>query len=119
MTADQIRAVLDRHSFTVSNELELHEALDDVLTLAFPGSVEREVTQRNECNVTLGRIDFMIYAVGIEVKVAGQPAEVRRQLQRYQRSPRVVELLLVTTRGRHLTMLPGGCEAIVIGGLVG
>lgn len=118
MTADQIRQVLDRHTFTVSNELELHEALDDVLSLAFPGCVEREVTLRNESSVSLGRIDFMVDAVGIEVKVAGDPSNVRRQLQRYQRSPRVAELLLVTTRGRHLTMLPGGCEAIVVGGLV-
>ncbi len=42
--------------------------------------------------------------IGIEVKVAGSPPEVGRQLRRYAAFPQIEALLLVTTRARHLRM---------------
>ncbi len=54
------------------------------------------------------RIDFLVPdapgRVGIEVKVAGTPDNVRRQLTRY--APHVDALLLVTTRVRHRYLQP-------------
>lgn len=69
------------------------------------------------------RIDFLIGALGIEVKVDGTPASVWRQLARYATHEQVGELLLVTTRVRHVAGGPvelGGKPvhyAVVRGGL--
>lgn len=51
-----------------------------------------------------GRIDFLAGDVGIEVKVAGSAANVRRQIDRYCRSDRLAALILVTDRVRHLAV---------------
>lgn len=47
------------------------------------------------------RIDFLVGRVGIEIKVAGSAADVRRQLARYAATEAVDELLLVTTKAAH------------------
>jgi hypothetical protein len=52
------------------------------------------------------RIDFMVDRIGIEVKVAGSPAEVTRQLRRYAITGAVDHLVLVTTKVRHRSIEP-------------
>lgn len=44
------------------------------------------------------RIDFMVGAIGVEVKVGGGLASVARQLERYARLDAILEIVLVTTR---------------------
>jgi hypothetical protein len=44
------------------------------------------------------RIDFLVGAVGIEVKVAGGVGAVIRQLERYAKHERISALVLVTTK---------------------
>lgn len=51
------------------------------------------------------RIDFMVGAIGVEVKTGGSRTALIRQLHRYAQSGRVDELLLVTT-APNLAALP-------------
>ena len=56
------------------------------------------------CEVALtkaDRIDFLVDGCGVEVKTAGTPNAVLRQLYRYAASEQVKSLLLVTTRPQH------------------
>lgn len=51
------------------------------------------------------RIDFLLFGnMGIEVKVKGSAANVRRQLARYAESPRVASLFLITTKSNHCNL---------------
>lgn len=93
--ADIAAAVIGHHRFRFTDELELHDGLEEVLTgIGLP--VERET------RLTGGRVDFRIGGVGLEVKVAGSPAQVGRQLARY--ADDVDELLLVTTKPAHAAL---------------
>jgi hypothetical protein len=54
--------------------------------------------------VSLGRglrIDFTSRGVGVEVKIAGHPGEVRKQMQRYAASGRLQALVLFTSCPSH------------------
>lgn len=97
-----VAALIGAHRYRYADELELHDGIDQVLRAA--GVVpDREVrlTARE-------RIEFLLPGgLGIEVKVAGSPGAVRRQLGRYAACPSIDVLLLVTTRPTHLTGLPG------------
>jgi hypothetical protein len=97
MTAG-LAETLERHGFLVRNEAELQDAIAEILTAA-GAVVEREVRL-----TSYDRIDLLVGRVGIEVKVAGQPADVERQIRRYAESPLVDSLILVTTRHRHAVM---------------
>lgn len=44
------------------------------------------------------RIDFLAGDIGLEVKVAGRPSALARQLMRYALDPRIAGLVLVTDR---------------------
>ena len=52
------------------------------------------------------RIDILVGRTGIEVKIAGAPLAVARQLQRYAHSPDIDVLILATTRASHCAELP-------------
>lgn len=53
-------------------------------------------------------VDFLVDGdIVIEVKVDGSPMGVTRQLQRYLEHPVVNHLILVTTRRKHLSAIPG------------
>lgn len=95
MDAETVAASLRRYETTHRDERELQEALAGIFERAgIPATAE----------VMLGpgcRIDFLVDRVGIEVKVDGAPAAVRRQLVRYLECDAVDEVLLVTTRAAH------------------
>lgn len=82
--------------FLYQDEAGLQGALAELLGDAFPGRLQREVW------IGPGeRIDFMVDRIGIEVKVGGSPAAVRRQLARYAATGAIDALILVTSRVTH------------------
>lgn len=51
------------------------------------------------------RIDFLLEnGIGIETKIDGAVSAVTRQLFRYAESDRITELILITTKARHLSI---------------
>ena len=88
--AEEIR----RYRLTFSSEADLQDQLASVFDAAGI-SYEREAT------IAGGRIDFLCGHLGVEVKIAGSPDEVWRQLERYAAAPEIDELVLVTTRPSH------------------
>ncbi len=105
--AAQLAAVvagLTRTRFRYVDEIELHAGIAAMLNeIGVPtGPEHREVVLSPR-----DRIDFLLASgIGIEVKVAGRPGDVWRQLRRYAESDRVRALLLITTRARHVTGVP-------------
>lgn len=94
-TPETVAAALRRYRFRFADEDRLQVLLGQALA-AEGLPVEREVRldPRN-------RIDFLVGGVGVEAKVAGSAADVRRQLDRYARFDRVDGLVLVTTKAAH------------------
>jgi hypothetical protein len=95
---DRLRAVLDRR-YRFTDEKELQEGIARVLTL------ERLAFERELVLGSKDRVDFMVGAIGVEVKIGGGLAAVTRQLHRYAQHDRVEELLLVSSR-MQLANLP-------------
>lgn len=92
---DAITALIGGHRFRFCDEGQLQEGIAGVLADAGIAAV-REVRLSDH-----DRIDFLAGPVGIEVKIAGTPAAVARQLRRYAACPQVQALILVTNRARH------------------
>lgn len=91
-----IAEVLQAARFHYASELDLQDAIERLL-IREGYAVVREV----ELDGRRDRIDLMVGSIGIEVKVAGRPDAVLRQLARYSTHEEVSELVLVTTRVRH------------------
>lgn len=95
MTPAELVALIERHRYTVTCELELQEAIRQVLTTAGASfSSEVRLSARD-------RPDFMVGTVAIEAKVASWNGQVLRQVTRYLEHEQVTALVLVTTRRRH------------------
>lgn len=92
-------AALELARFRFSSEAELQAGIAEVLTDAgVPFVREARIGDRET-------IDFLIAdEIGIEVKVAGSPAAITRQLQDYAYTGRVKYLILATSRNRHARM---------------
>lgn len=100
MTTDYIAAMLRAPRFRYSSEADLQEA---IATLFTNGAVAHE----REAILTKGeRIDFLLGDVGVEVKIAGSPAEIFRQLLRYAELPQIASLIVVTDKTRIVRGLP-------------
>lgn len=56
------------------------------------------IEQKREQPIAGGVIDFVALGIGIEVKIKGQPASIRRQLEAYAAEPSIAGLLLVTSK---------------------
>ena len=99
MRAADLSKLLQSFRFSFSSEKELQEGIAQALT-SKGVSFEREVVlARGDV------IDFLVGAVGIEVKIGGSLSDLTRQLHRYAQHERVGELLVVTSRAR-LSNLP-------------
>jgi alkanesulfonate monooxygenase SsuD/methylene tetrahydromethanopterin reductase-like flavin-dependent oxidoreductase (luciferase family) len=96
-TVDGVAAAVAARRYRFADEYGFQELLAEVL--AALGPVEREVVVPGA-----GRIDLVVGQIGVEVKVAGTPAAVGRQLRRYRESGRFDGLVLVTTRPVHLAL---------------
>jgi hypothetical protein len=94
-SAEAVAAALGGFRFSWRDEYELQDGITSVLTAA-GWAVRREVQLAPRC-----RIDLLIDRVGVEVKVAGTPEVVARQLQRYARQNALSGLVLATTCPNH------------------
>jgi hypothetical protein len=97
----QVHAVADLvrgFRFHYGDEDQLQEGLASALQ-------SRGLEVQREVRLTArDRIDLLVERVGVEVKVAGRPDGVVRQLRRYAASDQVDGLVLVTNRVRHLAV---------------
>lgn len=115
-TLAEVVAPLRCRRFSYSAEDQLQQGVAEALAEAGLDAV-REVQLG-----AAGRIDLMAGRIGIEVKVAGPPGAVVRQLGRYARSGRLDGLVLVTSRILHrpparLAGIPVATVCTVLGGL--
>lgn len=89
--ARRIVAICERSRINVSTEGSAHLSLSEALR-AQGVEVQDEVPLNAK-----DRIDMLIGAVGVEVKIKGQRRDIYRQLQRYAASDRIEALVLVTS----------------------
>jgi hypothetical protein len=94
LTAAELAEHLASYRFNYTSERDLQDGIEQALQ-------EAEVSYEREAPLGLGRIDFLVGDVGIEVKIDGGDRAVLRQLQRYANHEEISELLLVTSRVRH------------------
>lgn len=123
--ARRLRDFVLARPMTFTTEAELQEALaarlwDEALIGRPITGYSREV-RLDERN----RIDFLVeldeaITVGVEVKIAGSLAAVRRQLERYAADDRIHQLLLITTKAQHHHISPTiGGKPVVLCSLIG
>lgn len=106
---ERIATLLGGYQLRCHDEYDLQDAIAAVLDA-------HAVDYERECRLSpTSRVDFLAGGVGIEVKVDGPNSAVLRQLCRYATIPEIRELLLVTTRMRHL-QLPRdiGCPLFIV-----
>jgi hypothetical protein len=93
---NRIVAAIAEHRFRYADEDELQRGL--AVALCGHGYlVEREVRLDARNRIDL----FVEERVAIEVKIAGTPDSVMRQVTRYAADDRVKAIVLVTSRTRH------------------
>jgi len=93
-----VLGTLTCYRFLCHDEAELQEAIAEALR-------RDGIDFEREVSLAPGdRIDFLVGGVGIEVKLAGPPTAVLRQLSRYAASERVESLVLATIVARHATL---------------
>lgn len=100
--AERVCTVLRGYRFACHRELELQQAIAELLT-------KEGISNRREKHLTRkDRLDLWLDdGVIIEVKIDGSLSDVLRQLSRYAERPTVSVLILVTTRAMHATRMPG------------
>ena len=118
-TAEALAELLERH-FAEHRPRVTHEKLlqEDVHAALVAGCTEGRGVRREHSLSASERLDFFVgdfvdreehgvrtvscpAGVAVELKVAGSPADVQRQLWRYTRHASVRGVLLVTTKHRH------------------
>lgn len=112
-TTEAALDVVHAHRFRHATEDELQQGLAEALAAA-GYRVEREARLN-----TRDRIDLLVDAVGVEVKIAGIPRDVERQLERYALSDRVRALVLVTNRARHRPPTTMNGKPVAVASLLG
>jgi len=103
--ATALHAELSRQPPMRASERELQDAIGRALVaLALPAIREAPLTPQDRVDFLVGSFPLALLpacGVALEVKVGGSLADLTRQLFRYAESPRVLSLLVVTTRSRH------------------
>jgi hypothetical protein len=93
--AAALASIIYKAVFRFSSEKDLQDGIGELLH-------KKEIAFDREVSLSpRDRIDFLVGAIGIEVKVASSPNEVQRQLWRYAEDKRVESLILVTTKSGH------------------
>jgi len=91
--ADVLRSELS--GVRVSTESEIQAWIARILT------AHRIAHVREGTLGDVGRPDFLVGRVAVEVKIKGSRTDLMRQVQRYASHPDVSEVLVVTTRLAH------------------
>lgn len=92
--------VLSAQPYVCQSESDLHRLMQAAWSAA-------GVPVCHEVDLGRGlRIDFTSRGVGVEVKIAGPPVEVRKQMQRYAASGRLRALVLFTACPGHRVEIP-------------
>lgn len=96
MRLDPLAEILrsDLAGARVCSEAELQAWIERILKA-------HGVSHVREAILDVGRPDFMVGRVAVEVKIKGSRMDLIRQVQRYTTSPKVDEVLVVTTRLSH------------------
>jgi hypothetical protein len=98
-TLQHIATAVARRRYTWPNEYQLQDELAPVLAdTGLPVAREHQLPG-------VGRLDFYVDRIAVEVKVKGSVTEVIRQLGRYAKCDDVDGILLVTTVAHH-TRIP-------------
>jgi hypothetical protein len=109
-TIAEVARILRLYRFHFSSEEELQRGIAEALTESDVPFV-REARLSDRC-----RIDFVVpvldCTIGIEVKVAGAPSSVMRQLNSYLRH--IDGIVLVTTRRKHRALGKTGAPIEVV-----
>lgn len=98
MTLTDLTALLGRYTYRSSCEADLQLAISSALSKADVKFIREPILSPTD------RPDFLVGATVIEIKVKGSTNEVTRQLHRYAQLESVLQILLVTTRQKHLCM---------------
>lgn len=94
VSAKLIATAIAAHEIAHTSEEELQDGIAQILqSLGVEFSRETILDGAGR-----DRIDFLAGGIGIEVKIKGGLSDLTRQLFRYTRSPRIDELLVVSTR---------------------
>lgn len=108
LSAGQVADLLDGYRFRGLCEDDYQRSIETVLT-------DAGVSHRREVQLTArDRIDFMVEAVGVEVKTQGSAVNLLRQLGRYAQHPDVEELLVVSTVTRLVRGLPAAVHGVPV-----
>lgn len=110
ITVRQIRDKIREHQFRHADEFELHAGIESILAglgLTVRREVRLDKNSRIDLTTELARPGAAPVLLGVEAKIAGQPGDVRRQVQRYAEFPQFGALLLVTTVYRHMIEMVG------------
>lgn len=100
MKFEAVRAALEGRAVRTTDENELANVVERLFEEANV-DYEREVRLSSR-----DRVDFLVDRVAIELKVEGSASQIIRQLDRYAQSDRVDHLVLVTTRRKHMLLMP-------------
>lgn len=92
LDAADVAAILNARRFVFTSERELQDGIADALTAAGV-AFEREAILWPD-----SRVDFLVGAVALEVKIDGVASSVLQQLHRYALAPHVQAVVLVTAR---------------------
>ncbi len=97
-TALELRALFIGYRFKQDTEAMLHEAIAQCMVLS-------KIKFRHEVRMNKkDRPDFLVGDVAIEVKIDGSLSDLTRQASRYAQLDEIKEVLIITTRARHVEM---------------
>lgn len=108
MSVDSTLAALSSHRIVGLTEFDAQNGIEEALTAAgIEHSREHRLSDRD-------RIDFLVGAVGIEVKIKGSRSALIRQLGRYAGCSEINELILASSVRRLLYAAPEGVLGVPI-----
>lgn len=99
--AERLCLLYERERWVASSEAQYQEAFEAFLKshhLRFEREVRLTATDRIDFLCLVSRHKEEALGLGVELKIRGSQATVRRQLAHYADSPRILGLLLVTTQ---------------------